>query len=780
MTTAFAPALPEDGQDLPPALPAEAPEPNPIGALARALRGRLRFACCTAPCLAVLGTGGYLSGTELYESQAILRVFPQESNILYATGDDSVLKTFDSFVKAETSYVASHPVMARALEILGEDHPDLAADITVSDLTGSIEIRRSDSLIVLTTRSREADFATDKLEAVVAAYMALTSETEEARSAVRLEELHTREIELVERLDVLRADQLEIGGEYGISAISRAHVEKIAQIDALDARLSEIGATLATLEASDGATSVDTSDTEIMRATLLDRTMADLGFERARLMSELAGLRAGYAGQSNPRFEQAERAKLEEIAVIEEALADRREQIRILGQTGALTDATAAGNDDNIEEIRSLYQRLEGQLEAARLEARELNRRRIELDRVEREIGESEDLLEETRRALEVIRLESGRALPGYTVLMSPPSEPLEPADDSSKMLAAAGVVGGAGFSLLLALGLGLSERRMRYAETLAPVEHKLPVLQVSAADDVDPDAADRLRNELQLQPLKRPRLVGKAPVIAVARGDHGETSEFARSLAESYARARMKTLLIEADLGRADDGRSLPGWSDVLVGETVSPVAAAETPGLWGLSAGTVGQLHDSAVSAPMVRAALDHYLRDFDAIIVSGGSLRDRLASQFVLSASDVGVLALRPSDSKAEILKQIDRFDTCLATAASRRCVTPCREIPGLPSEPESTHSPENRHEPDHPRPRRTAPCPREPRRQAHLRHRPERPAPPDDLACTPAHRTRGLGKLSGFGVLRTDPGWQERQNLRNDQVPVDVCRRRGPPR
>jgi uncharacterized protein involved in exopolysaccharide biosynthesis len=662
MTTAFAPALPEDGQDLPPTLPAEAPEPNPIGALARALRGRLRFACCTGALLgSVLGTGGYLSGTELYESQAILRVFPQESNILYATGDDSVLKTFDSFVKAETSYVASHPVMARALEILGEDHPDRAADITVSDLTGSIEIRRSDSLIVLTTRSREADFATDKLEAVVAAYMALTSETEEARSAVRLEELHTREIELVERLDVLRADQLEIGGEYGISAISRAHVEKIAQIDALDARLSEIGATLATLEASDGATSVDTSDTEIMRATLLDRTMADLGFERARLMSELAGLRAGYAGQSNPRFQQAERAKLEEIAVIEEALADRREQIRILGQTGALTDATAAGNDDNIEEIRSLYQRLEGQLEAARLEARELNRRRIELDRVEREIGESEDLLEETRRALEVIRLESGRALPGYTVLMSPPSEPLEPADDSSKMLAAAGVVGGAGFSLLLALGLGLSERRMRYAETLAPVEHKLPVLQVSAADDVDPDAADRLRNELQLQPLKRPRLVGKAPVIAVARGDHGETSEFARSLAESYARARMKTLLIEADLGRADDGRSLPGWSDVLVGETVSPVAAAETPGLWGLSAGTVGQLHDSAVSAPMVRAALDHYLRDFDAIIVSGGSLRDRLASQFVLSASDVGVLALRPSDSKAEILKQIDRFDT-----------------------------------------------------------------------------------------------------------------------
>jgi hypothetical protein len=145
--------------------------------------------------------------------------------------------------------------------------------MSVSDLTGSIEIRRSDSLIVLTTRSRDAAFAAEKLEAVVAAYMALTAETEDARSAVRLCELHTRELELVERLTDLRANQLEIGGEYGVSAIARAHVEKIAQIDALDARLSEVAATLATLESKLGATSVDTSDQEIMRATLLDRIM---------------------------------------------------------------------------------------------------------------------------------------------------------------------------------------------------------------------------------------------------------------------------------------------------------------------------------------------------------------------------------------------------------------------------------------------------------------------------------------------------------------------------
>jgi uncharacterized protein involved in exopolysaccharide biosynthesis len=651
----------EDNQEPLVAAAHEAPEPNPIGAASRAMRGRWKAAMGGALLLGTgLGVAGYLSGVQLYQSQAILRVFPQESNILYATGDDSVLKTFDSFVRAETTYVASHPVMSRALETLAAERPDLAADLTMSNLTGSIEIRRSDSLIVLTTMSREASFATAKLEAVVGAYLERNAEAEEARSAVRLGELHEREDELVARLYDLRADQLEIGGEYGTGAIARAHDDKIAQIAALANRRSEIAATLAALEASSGATSADTSDQEIMRATLLDRTMADLGFERAQLQSDLARLRAGFADRTNPRFEQREAALIQEIAVVESALADRREQIRVLGQTGALTDATAEGSETSAAEIRSLYERVEGQLEAARLEARDLNRRRVDLGRIEREIEETEDLLTETRRALEVIRLESGRALPGYTVLMSPPSEPLEPTDDSRKLLAAGGLAGGGALALIIAFALGLFERRIRFAETLTPVEHLVEVLQVSAAGDADPNAADRLRNELQLHPLRRPRLVGDAPVIAVARAEGGTTSDLARSLAESYARARMRTLFIEADLGLASAVSTDEGWSDILSGAPVEPRAASETAGLWLVPVGNAGAIDDRAVSAPMVRAAIDGLARSFDVIVVSAGSLQDRLSSQFLLSSSDVGVLSLRPTDRKAAVLAKIDRFD------------------------------------------------------------------------------------------------------------------------
>ncbi|MEX0303300.1 MAG: hypothetical protein AB3N24_12840 [Leisingera sp.] len=640
---------------------AEAPEPNPVHSVIRIMRGRWKRTCSKALLLgSAMAAAGYFSGVRLYESQAILRVFPQESNILYATGDGSVLKTFDSFVKAETTYVASPPVMLRAAQSLSSRMPEQAEAISVSNLSGSIEIKRSDSLIVLKTKSRIAEFAQHKLDAVVTSYLELKTEAEAARSEVRLSELRTREEELVLRLTRLRATQLEVGGEYGRNAITKAHIEKLAKIDGLAARKAEVAATIVALEASSGGASADTSDEEIMRATLLDRAMADLNFERAKLMSELAGLQAGYNGQSNMRFQLKEEALIDEIAVIETALADRREQIKVLGQTGALTNASAEGNDTSITEIRSLFSKVESQLEAARLEARDLNRRRIELDQVEHDINEAQDLLAETRRALEVIRLESGRSLPGYAVLMSPASMPAEPVSDSRKMLAASGLAGGAGLALVMSLILGFKDGRLRFAESLVPVKHRLPVLQVSAAEDTDQHAADLLRNELQLHPLRKPRLVGKAPVIAVTRAGSGPTIELARALAESYARARMSTLIIEADIAQASQSASANRWRSFLSGNFPEVTVVKGKAGVWELPDGPKSNLNDAAVSAPMVREAIDRLVRSVDIVVISAGSLTDRLSSQFVLSASDVGVLAMVPADQKDAVLAQIERLD------------------------------------------------------------------------------------------------------------------------
>lgn len=639
---------------------ADAAQPNPIAALFRAMRARwLGVAALAAVLGPVFAIVGYFAGVQLYESQAILRVFPQESNILYSTGEASVLKTFDSFVKAETSFVASHPVMNRSAQDLLAMRPELEG-LKGTDLAKSVQIKRSDSLIVLTTLSKDADFATQKLEAVIQSYLALKAEAEEVRTSVRLSELREREAELVGRLDALHADQLEIGGEFGLSALAKAHIEKIAQIEALASRKAEVAATLAALQNSTGKSSADTSDQEIMRATLLDRAMADLNFQRAKLLADLEGVQAEYAGRTNMRLERLVTAKLQEISVIEKAMADRREQIRVLGQTGALTDVTDQGNEVTVEEIQSLFDKVAAQLETARDEARDLNRRRIGLDRVENEVKEVVELLDETRRALEVISLEYGRALPGYAVVMSPPSNTAKPAKDTRKMLMAGGMLGGVMLALILGLLRAFTEKRIRFAETLVPVERRLPVLQVSRENEHDAHAADLLRNELQLKSLRKPRLVGMAPVLAVTGFAGYDTIDLARSLAQSFARARMNTLLIDADIAHAAEASKAEGWRDVLEGAGVMPRQADREGWLWELSAGVGSHANDRTVSAPMIRAAISQAARSYDVVVVSTGCIQGRLASKFVLSASDVGVVVVNPTDKRADVFQQIDSLE------------------------------------------------------------------------------------------------------------------------
>ena len=657
MVAAIAPELQE-----PPAPPVtsvarEAVEPDPIAAVMRAMRGRWRVAAITATLLGLsLAVLGFMFGVQLFQSQAILRVYPQESNILYSTGNASVVKTFKSFVKAETSYVASHPVMRRAVDILTETGSDSGDDLKVDDLSKSIEVRGKESLIVLTTKSREATFATAKLDAVVTAYLDLKKEADEARFAVRLKELREREDELSTRVNALRSQQLEVGGEFGSSAITKAHIEKVAQIDSLAARRSEVAATLATLEARSSGSPADVSDQKIMRAILLDRGLADLNFDRVKKVAELADLRSK-VGEKHPSL----RSKREEIAVLEAAIEERREQIRILAQTGALTDTTEKGAESSLSEIKQLYDKVTAQIEGARREARDLNRRRVELSAISEETEETQKLLVETRRALEVIRLESGRALPGYTVVMSPPSKPVDPSSDNRKLLAAGGMAAGAMAGFVLALALGFSEGRLRYAETLAPQAHRLPVVQVTSAGPDDAFAADRLRNEIQLLPLRGPRLANRPPILVLTRTDSGSSHPLSLALAESYARARMRTLYIDATLEADCNGDAKPGWRELLADLPAECIESETDSSLFLLPTGQASEIRDESISVGAVRSAVNRVSEDFDVVVIATGSLEDSLSSHFMLSVADVAIAVLSPADSRKNLFRHLARLDT-----------------------------------------------------------------------------------------------------------------------
>lgn len=639
-------------------------EQSPVAGLVRAMRGRWLW---TSVAALALGSGlailGALSGVQLYDSQAIVRIYPQEANILYRTGDDSVLKTFDSFVKAETSYVASHPVMDRATDRLKQQFPTLAAEMTARDLTGSIEIKRNDSLIVLTTKSRERDFAPAKLEAVIAAYLDLKAEIEAKRSAVRLGELQQRESQLAARQAEIRQRTLMVGGEFGIDALTKAHVEKVAQIDTLAARRDEVEATLASLSADTGISSADMSDDEILRATLLDRALADLSFERAKREADLSTLMTRYREGTAPvRTMQAE------IAVIDRAMAERREQIKVLGQTGALTDTSNADPQASVDEIAALLDKVTAQLGAARLEARELNGKRAELAALQEEAVDVRALLDDTRKALEIIRLEAGRALPGYSVVMSPPSHPAKPSEDSTKLNAAAGLGAGMALALASALGLGLMSGRVRHSDALTRFAHLVPVMRVLRPVRPDAPAADALRNALQLHPLRAPRLVGATRVIAVTRADTGSADGLALGLAQSFARAHVRTLLIDADLSCAAGGLTVAlamsesrGWREALTGQAAPPQPFPPFAALAVLPAGTAQGVDAGSIGIEAIRAALTRLGHTADLVILNVGSLRDNPAADLLISAADLAVAEVRPTDRKTAVAARVVQLDS-----------------------------------------------------------------------------------------------------------------------
>jgi succinoglycan biosynthesis transport protein ExoP len=643
--------------------PPEPPEFSPFSALARFLRGRKRWILLLTMLMSpVLGYLGYINGTITYETQAILRVYPQQSGILYDTGDDSVLKTFEAYVKAETSYVTSILVMQRAFDQLVEKYPELSEEASAQDLTSAIKVRRQGSLIYLSSTAKSGQMVHDMLATVANSYLALRKESDSERSGLRLRELEMREAELLENFEILNERTLKVGGEYGVQSLARAHLDKVAQIDSLVQRRVEVSATLEAMRSNKNS-SADMSDEQIMRATLLDRALADLNFDRAKRQAELEALSLRYRPTAPQVME-----KQNQIAIIDQAMAERREQIKVLGQTGALTDTSNGTDEVNIEEIQQLLEKVAEQVERAREEARDLNAKRIELRFLAEERDELRDLLDETRRALEVLRLESDNALPGLSVLMSPPVVPTKPADDTAKIQSAAGVAAGFFLALLIVIIVTTFKRTIRFSDDLWRVQHLVKNLRVVSRRDTNKTQRlgpqmERLRNDIMLMPARAMPVAGRARVISVISTGRGRSSDVSHELAVSFAKARLNTILVDADLvdNRLTNHLKLrdePGWSDVLNGTV--PDLVENNDGLLILPGGSEKLRDDSSVAIPAVRWAILALVDQADVLIINAGNVRESLSAELLLSSSDLGIAVVSRGDKVKGLDDSLLRLD------------------------------------------------------------------------------------------------------------------------
>ena len=534
-----------DADAAPPAL-------DPVGIVHRALRGRERRVAATTLIVAItVSIFAYLLVGPVYQSSGMVRVLAREAKILYSDSDDSRLRLYDAFVTAETELLRSRPVLEAALaDLKSRRQVMFPLPNDVGDLSAMLDVRGRKGLISLGARSSDPQLSAAAVNAVLSAYEASNEAARRRHYDVRRDELRSREVELDRNLATLNAEYLEVGAEHDAGTLSKAHITKTAQLEVIEERIAKLDNTIAQLQAT-GSIGTNVGSIEIQRATLLDQAMADMTYERALRMAALETLKGRY----RPSHQKL-RAAQGELSVLEGAIAERRGQITALGKAGALMGGSSQSDQESQAELEALKGELQARRKTIRSEAAELNSKLIRIRSIVIEKKRLEELLAETKQALDEVLVESHNDLSRAIEVISRGKVPDGPIEDKRKPAAlGAAVFGGLG-TLAFFIGCSVFAGRVRYSDDLDQRGSGLLAGVVAdtagAADDLAA-AAGKLRNEFDLRwPVQgaQPLVIGVLGVTAGA----GATS-LASALGRHFAAAGRKVLLIDANA--ADNGLS-------------------------------------------------------------------------------------------------------------------------------------------------------------------------------------------------------------------------------
>jgi len=673
-----------DSDDAQPAL-------DPLGMVRRALRGRERRVAVVTLLVALLAAiAAYLVIKPAYQSSGMVRVLAREAKVLYSDSDDSRLRLYDAFVTAEMELLQSRPVLEAALADLhaqrGVSFP-LPGD--VGDLASMFAVASKKGLISVAARSPDPQLSAAAVNAVLNAYEASNEAARRRHYDVRRQELSTRERELEGSLAALNAEYLEIGGEHDAGTLSKAHVAKTAQLEVLEERIAELDNTIAQMQATGGA-GADVGSVEIQRATLLDKATADMTYERAQRLAALETLRRRYRPE-HPKLRAAEG----ELTILEGAIAERREQIATLGKAGALTGGGSDSAQQSLTDLEALRDKLVTRRETIRAEAADLNSKLIRIRGVVTEKQRVEELLAETKRALDEVLVESQNDLSRAVEIIAVGKVPDGPIEDKRKPAAlGAAVFGGLGTLAFFIAGTVLAGR-VRFSDDLD--ERAGGLLAAVVADETDARgeldaAARRLRNEVDLRwPSQgtKPLVIG----VVAAAPSAGATS-LVDALGRHYAAAGRSTLLIDANA--ADSGLSrLYGATDapgaaavargkVAIGEAVRAATPDDgAPQLLAASpctsaAGTAQRTPELAVED--MRRLLNAARADHDLIIVDLGVLAAGRQSAVGAAMADRVVLVAASGERKQSIASALDLLERL---APERVLLTLSRALPWDPA-------------------------------------------------------------------------------------------------
>ena len=634
---------------------------DPLGIALRAVRGRAIPIAVIALVLAFLfATTTWFFITPTYQSTGVIRVIAREAKLLYTDSDDSRLRLWDAFVTAELHLMQSRPVLESAWQALNETpNRNFKMPEGVGDLARIIGIANSKGLVTVAARSGNPFLSAAAVNAVLDSYESYKDAARNRTTELRRSELDDRVNSFSNTLTALDESYLSIGGEHDITSLSKAHIAKTAQLEVLEERISELDITLAQMRQTGSAGAGDIRNGEIQRALLLDQAMAEMTYDRASRMANLSTLRRRY----QPTHSIVLGAELQ-LATLEAAIDERREQITTLGNVGALTGGTSQSAQQSLDEMQAVRQKLSDRRTILTAEAGSLIEKLVNIRRVAAEQARVGKLLDQTKVALDEVLVESQAGLSRSIEVIARGKVPDGPIEDKRKPFTFGAALFGTLATMIAFILASFFYPRVRYSDDLEPrtAGRIAAVVREKPCDESELRRASfRIRNEIDMRRAgtEKPLVIGVAGVSPA-----GEPATMAAALTSAFAARDLNVLLIDADPNSTitrdfglTDGL---GLSDVIAIGTPIADAIKNVETVHGeihvLGAGSCNLDHSgdqiSTLAIGDFRLLIESVASRHDVVIVDLGVLAAGRHSALGASISDQFVLVTSTGDRKRSV--------------------------------------------------------------------------------------------------------------------------------
>lgn len=544
----------------------------------RALRGRYLWAVLLGAALAVpMGIVGYIAIPPEYTSRAVLEAKMILPKVMYEMDLNESMPAFEAFVSQQASKLSGQ----RVLDIAVED-PALQKKGWPTGREGLIKLRENievatpkrANLIILSIHDVDAEAAQAATKAVLDAYERIQKDENDKLYGTRKQKLLDLHAKYLRERNDKRNRALELAlKDAGSEDLQKVQLIKLDELSDIEDQIRELTTLVALMKGddesensddaqsdSDDDAAAETADTEAADTETADKE-AEPAIDPRRFEGEddkldrLLDERDLFKRQldalllnATTEHRQAKRL-VREIQVLDAEIAIRAEELDEIasGKSGL------SPSGSSLKEIEARLADLERQRDKTKKDLAKISRTRLEVFTLKQEAELADSRLEDAVNRIESLNVEIKDRTKGRIQIAQQPERPLAPSTDRRIPLAGAGFVGGFGIGIGLVTAMGFAFPRVRVADDVLTGRGDFAMLGMipEFSDDGSSDAALNVRESFHfLRVILDARTMQGGLVCGVTSPTSGDgKTTIAIRLAQSYAAARRRVLLVDADL---------------------------------------------------------------------------------------------------------------------------------------------------------------------------------------------------------------------------------------